>query len=93
VNEKTKKKFLITNSLDEVCKELGWNKDEVEEVRFSGNKIDEDVCAILFSNRSWMGASVTTVLPWYLFQFFFSAAELLNSCTNMKKQATLSFMS
>jgi hypothetical protein len=33
VNEKTKKKFLITNSLEEVCKELGWNKDEVEEVR------------------------------------------------------------
>lgn len=31
VNEKTQKKFIITDSLDTVCKELGWNKEEVEE--------------------------------------------------------------
>jgi len=31
VNEKTKKKFLITNDLDKVCTELGWDKAEVEE--------------------------------------------------------------
>lgn len=31
VNEKTQKKFLITNDLDKVCTELGWNKAEVEE--------------------------------------------------------------
>mmetsp|Transcript_7432 Transcript_7432/g.15508 ORF Transcript_7432/g.15508 Transcript_7432/m.15508 type:complete len:373 (-) Transcript_7432:132-1250(-) len=31
VNEKTQSKFLITNSLDQVCSELGWNKDEVDE--------------------------------------------------------------
>jgi hypothetical protein len=93
VNEKTKKKFLITNSLDEVCKELGWNKDEVEEVRFSGNMMDNVVCVILFPNWSRMGTSVTTVLPWYFPPFVFSAAELPNSCTNMKRQATLSFMS
>jgi len=31
VNEKTQKKFLITNDLDKVCTELGWNKREVEE--------------------------------------------------------------
>ena len=31
VNEKTKKKFLITNQMDAVCKELGWDKAEVEE--------------------------------------------------------------
>lgn len=31
VNEKTQKKFLITNDLDKVCAELGWIKSEVEE--------------------------------------------------------------
>lgn len=31
VNEKTQKKFLITNNLDQVCQELGWNKEEVED--------------------------------------------------------------
>jgi len=31
VNEKTQKKFVITNSLDKVCEELGWTKSEVEE--------------------------------------------------------------
>jgi hypothetical protein len=31
VNEKTQKKFLITNSLDKVCAELGWSKQEVED--------------------------------------------------------------
>jgi hypothetical protein len=31
VNEKTQKKFLITNSLDKVCEELGWAKQEVED--------------------------------------------------------------
>jgi CRAL/TRIO domain len=31
VNEKTKKKFLITNQLDAVCTELGWDRAEVEE--------------------------------------------------------------
>lgn len=31
VNEKTQKKFVITNSLDKVCEELGWSKAEVEE--------------------------------------------------------------
>ena len=31
VNEKTQSKFLITNSLDKVCEELGWDQREVEE--------------------------------------------------------------
>jgi hypothetical protein len=31
VNEKTQKKFLITNKLELVCEELGWNKQEVED--------------------------------------------------------------
>jgi hypothetical protein len=31
VNEKTQKKFVITNSLDKVCAELGWNRQEVED--------------------------------------------------------------
>jgi len=31
VNEKTKSKFLITNSLEEVCQELGWDQREVDE--------------------------------------------------------------
>ena len=31
VNENTKKKFLITNDLEKVCAELGWNQTEVEE--------------------------------------------------------------
>jgi len=31
VNEKTQSKFLITNSLDQVCAELGWDKGEVDE--------------------------------------------------------------
>jgi hypothetical protein len=31
VNEKTQKKFIITNSLEKVCEELGWNQQEVEE--------------------------------------------------------------
>lgn len=31
VNENTRKKFLITNNLQEVCEELGWDQAEVEE--------------------------------------------------------------
>jgi hypothetical protein len=31
VNEKTQKKFVITNDLATVCKELGWNQHDVEE--------------------------------------------------------------
>lgn len=31
VNEKTRKKFVITNDLKLVCSELGWNQTEVEE--------------------------------------------------------------
>ena len=31
VNDKTKDKFLITNSLEQVCTELGWDKEEVDE--------------------------------------------------------------
>jgi len=31
VNEKTQSKFLITNSLDKVCEELGWNQHDVDE--------------------------------------------------------------
>ena len=31
VNEKTQSKFLITNSLDKVCEELGWDQREVDE--------------------------------------------------------------
>jgi hypothetical protein len=31
VNEKTKKKFLITNKLEAVCSELGWDQAEVED--------------------------------------------------------------
>lgn len=31
VNENTQKKFVVTDSLDKVCDELGWNKKEVEE--------------------------------------------------------------
>jgi len=31
VNERTQKKILITNNLDKVCTELGWDKSEVEE--------------------------------------------------------------
>ncbi|KAL7559107.1 hypothetical protein ACA910_017519 [Epithemia clementina (nom. ined.)] len=31
VNEKTQQKFLITNSLEQVCTELGWDKAEVDE--------------------------------------------------------------
>jgi hypothetical protein len=31
INEKTQKKFVITNDLANVCKELGWNKQEVED--------------------------------------------------------------
>jgi hypothetical protein len=31
VNEKTQKKFLITNELEQVCADLGFNKAEVEE--------------------------------------------------------------
>lgn len=30
VNEKTQSKFLITNSLEKVCEELGWDQREVE---------------------------------------------------------------
>lgn len=30
VNEKTRKKFVITNSLSTVCEELGWDQREVE---------------------------------------------------------------
>lgn len=30
VNEQTQKKFVITDNLDVVCQELGWNKEEVE---------------------------------------------------------------
>ena len=30
VNENTKKKFLITNDLDQVCNELGWSKADIE---------------------------------------------------------------
>ena len=30
VNERTQKKFIITDSLDTVCKELGWDKAQVE---------------------------------------------------------------
>ena len=31
VNEKTRNKFLITDDLAQVCQELGWDKQEVEE--------------------------------------------------------------
>lgn len=31
VNEKTQSKFLITNSLDKVCEELGWDKRDVDD--------------------------------------------------------------
>ncbi|CAB9529316.1 SEC14-like 1 (Saccharomyces cerevisiae) [Seminavis robusta] len=31
VNEKTQSKFLITNSLDKVCEELGWEKRDVDD--------------------------------------------------------------
>jgi NAD-dependent SIR2 family protein deacetylase len=31
VNEQTQKKFVITDNLDTVCEELGWDKAEVEE--------------------------------------------------------------
>jgi hypothetical protein len=31
VNEQTQKKFVITDNLDIVCQELGWDKAEVEE--------------------------------------------------------------
>lgn len=31
VNEQTQKKFIITDNLDIVCQELGWDKAEVEE--------------------------------------------------------------
>jgi len=31
VNEKTQQKFLITNNLEKVCTELGWNQREVED--------------------------------------------------------------
>jgi len=31
VNERTQKKFLITNDLSHVCRELGWDQTEVEE--------------------------------------------------------------
>ncbi len=30
VNKKTREKFIITDDLDVVCTELGWNKTEVE---------------------------------------------------------------
>ena len=30
VNERTQKKFVITDSLDKVCDELGWDKASVE---------------------------------------------------------------
>ena len=30
VNEQTQKKFVITDNLEVVCKELGWDKTEVE---------------------------------------------------------------
>jgi hypothetical protein len=30
VNETTQKKFIITDSLDQVCEELAWNKADVE---------------------------------------------------------------
>jgi hypothetical protein len=30
VNKKTRDKFIITDDLDVVCKELGWNKTEIE---------------------------------------------------------------
>jgi hypothetical protein len=30
VNTQTQKKFVITSSLDKVCAELGWSKQEVE---------------------------------------------------------------
>jgi hypothetical protein len=30
VNEKTQKKFIVTDSLDRVCEELGWDKADVE---------------------------------------------------------------
>jgi len=30
VNEKTQRKFVITDDLDVVCNELGWKKAEVE---------------------------------------------------------------
>lgn len=30
VNERTQKKFIITDSLDKVCEELGWDKAAVE---------------------------------------------------------------
>jgi L,D-peptidoglycan transpeptidase YkuD (ErfK/YbiS/YcfS/YnhG family) len=30
VNSKTRNKLIITDDLDLVCKELGWNKEKVE---------------------------------------------------------------
>jgi len=30
VNKRTRDKFIITDDLEVVCKELGWNKGEVE---------------------------------------------------------------
>ena len=30
VNEHTRKKFVITDDLELVCKELGWNMEEIE---------------------------------------------------------------
>jgi hypothetical protein len=30
VNERTQKKFIITDSLDRVCEELGWDMAQVE---------------------------------------------------------------
>jgi hypothetical protein len=29
VNERTQKKFILTDNLDTVCEELGWDKSEV----------------------------------------------------------------
>jgi hypothetical protein len=31
VNERTQKKFILTDSLDKICDELGWDKSEVLE--------------------------------------------------------------
>jgi len=31
VNENTRKKFIITDNLEKVCQELGWDKKEVDE--------------------------------------------------------------
>jgi len=55
VNETTKKKFLITNDLEAVCAELGWNKAEVDEcggVTAFMHKHETDVATTLLLDNS-----------------------------------------